>query len=401
MSDLSAQGPFRTNDDDAPEDAGIPPGRSVFGPSAEPVTEAASQWQTTTGATLTTGHSARSEPTLQEADSQEMEVWNDYSTDPQWANEQEHLPPVEPQETVGGAEQGEDFFGYDDKAHYNYGAPNAAAGERDMPMAVLVGVIMAAAILVAMWFSPAAALVVVVVVLGLASVEFFNALRVAEYQPAVLLGLASVVSMPLAVYWRGLSAVVPVLVLTVIFGALWYLTGVGTGGALRGLASTILSVAYIGVCGSHAALILAIPDHGTGLLMAAILFTVAYDVGGMVVGRAAGRNPLSQASPNKTLEGLVGGCLITLAVGLIMGLLALPTPVADGPGDIWTALLLAASAAIAAPIGDLAESLIKRDLEIKDMSTLLPGHGGLLDRFDGMLFVLPITYYVALVAEVI
>jgi phosphatidate cytidylyltransferase len=140
---------------------------------------------------------------------------------------------------------------------------------------------------------------------------------------------------------------------------------------------------------------------GTGLLTAAILVTVAYDVGGMVVGRAAGRTPLSAASPNKTVEGLIGGCAACVGTGIAMGLLAMPAPVGDTPGGLKASLLLGVVVAVVAPIGDLTESVLKRDLGIKDMGAILPGHGGVLDRFDALLFVLPATYYVALLTDIL
>lgn len=387
---------------------GVSSGASVFGDGADSgaragasgaghVSPAASQPLVTEP----TAAAPMVEPTLVEASPQEMEVWTDYSTSPQWADEQTDLPPVEPHETVGGMEDGADFFGYDNRQSFSGYGMEAKPLARDMRMAVIVGVLLAGAACLAIWAGPLVTLALVVVVLGLTAVELLNALRMADFQPAVLLGLASVIGMPLAVYWRGMPAMTVVLVLTVVFGALWYLTGVGAEGPLRGLACTLFAVVYIGVLGSHAALMLTIPEHGMGLLTAAILFTIAYDVGGLVVGRAAGRNPLSQASPSKTVEGLVGGCVITLAVGLSMGLVALPTPVADNPGSVWKAVALAAAAAVAAPVGDLAESLLKRDLDLKDMGTLLPGHGGALDRFDGLLFVVPVTYYTALLTGVI
>ena len=386
-----------TEADDLDDDAGVVAGRSVFGD--EPGEPAWAEHPATGSSPATA-----SEPRLQEADPQELGAWTDHTSAPQWDDSDSALPPMEPSEPVGAVLGDEDFFGYEDQPAYGgatTGTTQVVSADRDMPMAVLVGVFLSAVILVALQVGPALALVVATAVLGLAAIEFLSAVRVAGYQPAVVLGLAGVVTMPLAAYWRGMDAIVVVLVLTVVFGALWYLTGVGVEGPVRGLAVTVLAVAYIGVLGAHAALMLQIPTDGTGLLTAAIVLTVAHDVSAMAIGRAAGRTPLSRASPNKTLEGLLGGAVVTVAVGVVMGLVGMPAPIADSPGSFWTAVLLAVVVAVAAPIGDLAESMLKRDLDIKDMGSLLPGHGGILDRFDAMLFSLPATYYVALMAGVI
>lgn len=267
-----------------------------------------------------------------------------------------------------------------------------------MPMAIVVGVALAATILAAMWVGPAVALVVVTIALGLGAVEYFNAVRVAGYQPAVLLGLTSIVALPLAVYWRGEAAIALVIVLALVFGSLWYIMGVSPDGAMRGLGATMLGIVHLGVLGSFAALMLSVDTYGTGLLTAAILLTVAYDVGGLAIGKVMGRTPLSAASPNKTMEGLLGGMAVTILAAIVMGVLEMPAPFAgtavEGSG-MASVVMLGIVVALAAPIGDLAESQLKRDLGIKDMGTILPGHGGLFDRFDGLLFSLPATYYVA------
>ena len=95
-------------------------------------------------------------------------------------------------------------------------------------------------------------------------------------------------------------------------------------------------------------------------------------------------------SPNKTVEGLIGGMVGSIVAVFVFGVLG-----GVGPFGAGGALLLGLVIAVVAPIGDLAESMFKRDLGIKDMGTVLPQHGGVLDRFDGMLFVLPAAYYVA------
>jgi phosphatidate cytidylyltransferase len=150
----------------------------------------------------------------------------------------------------------------------------------------------------------------------------------------------------------------------------------------------MLAVTWVGLCGSYAALLLRAPD-GVGLFLGAVVGTVAYDVGGLFIGRNAGRQPLSTASPNKTVEGLLGGCVVAIIVCVIYGASVAPF---DG---IWHGFALGLTVAVAAPLGDLCESLVKRDLGVKDMGGLLPGHGGFLDRFDALLFVLPSVWYLA------
>ncbi len=417
---------FRVVEGDLPDDDFAAPGRSVFGDddmSFDDDDDAVPHWsEPATGAVPQVGGTADAvtfdpspEPVLSEAEPDELAAWSGGNSTPVWADD-EPAPTEEPAVAIGASDAAaDDFFGFDDQAKpprlgvpveatdepsiaAQLGTVAGTGGDRDMPMAVVVGVGLAALILAAMAVGPAAALAVVTIFLGLAAVEFYNAVRVAGHQPAVLLGLTAVVAMPVAVYWRGEAAMTLVLALSVIFGALWYLMGVSHDGVMRGLGSTMLGIIHIGLLGSFAALLLSIDRDGTGLLTAAIVLTVAYDVGGLAIGRTLGRTPLSTASPNKTLEGLVGGMVATVAAALVMGAVVgkpAPIAVAEAGGGTGAALLLGIAVALAAPIGDLAESLIKRDLGIKDMGSILPGHGGLLDRFDGLLFVLPTTWYVA------
>jgi phosphatidate cytidylyltransferase len=272
------------------------------------------------------------------------------------------------------------------------GGGGGGAG-RDMPTAVGVGVVLAAVFLGSLAAGTKFTVVLVAAVLGFAAVELFNVLRQAGYQPAILLGVASCVTLPIALYNRGEAGFGVVMFLTVAFGLIWYLSGAGgEDRPVIGLSSTLLGVAWIGGLGATAALILGFPiGAGKGVLITAVAGTVAYDVGGLFIGRSAGRTPLSAASPNKTMEGLAGGCICALLVTVI--LCALMSPLKDAEFTDW--ILLGLGVAIAAPLGDLSESMLKRDLDVKDMGTILPGHGGVLDRVDAMIFVLPTVYYLS------
>ncbi len=272
------------------------------------------------------------------------------------------------------------------------GAPVRAAGGRDMTMAVVTGLGLGALALAAFRIGTDAAVALVTILLVLAAAEFFMALRRAGYQPAALLGVVAVGALNLAAYWRFEAAVPLVLGLTVLFSLFWYLTGIDRQAPLLNVSVTLFGVLYVGLLGSFAGLMLTDPN-GVGMLLAAVLCTVGYDTGGLVVGRMFGRSPLSAVSPNKTTEGLIGGMAVSFAMAvLVVGQI---TPFGQHPGDLGSAFVLGIVVALAAPLGDLCESMIKRDLGLKDMGTILPGHGGLMDRFDALLFVLPATYYTA------
>ncbi|NNE74836.1 MAG: phosphatidate cytidylyltransferase [Acidimicrobiales bacterium] len=279
------------------------------------------------------------------------------------------------------------------------GTPDSNSSDRNLPVAIGTAAVLIGAAIIAYFIGPAALMVLATALLGLAAAEFFNAVRPSGYNPPVLLGLAAVVFMSLAAYWRGEAAIPMVLMLTFIFGALWYLTGVSADRPTANLSITFMGVVWIGVLGSYAALLLAVPEYGKKLFLSAVILTVAYDTGAWVVGRAAGRQPLSPASPNKTVEGLMGGSAVAMIAAVLLWVFDFEPFGAGGElgnlGGFWDALLLGIVVALVAPLGDLAESLMKRDLGLKDMGTFLPGHGGVLDRFDALLFVLPAVYFLA------
>jgi phosphatidate cytidylyltransferase len=270
------------------------------------------------------------------------------------------------------------------------GRPSGSSGGsgRDVPTAALVGVAIATFALILFHLGPAFAVGLVFVVVVLAGAEFFTAVRRGGFRPATLLGLAAIGALPLACYWRGEGAIPLVLFLLTAFTALWFILGLGPN-ATANIGVTVLGAVYVGVFGSFAALMLKIPAQGVSILLVTVIAAVLYDVGGFFVGRRFGRTPLSVVSPNKTMEGLAGGMLAAvLGTVIVAGLIDV------GGFSLGQAIVFGVFAAFAAPLGDLAESVIKRDLGLKDMGSILPEHGGLLDRFDALLFVLPTGYYV-------
>ncbi len=349
-------------------------------------------------------------PRLAAAGDDDLAAWSSLTNSgPRWADDPDVVaaPASAPQSApapqvpIGGGSVEDDFFTYDTPPPSERQRPtqtreqkakeNQSKGAGDLLQRVLTAAFLGGVAVLCLMLGKGITLLLIAVVLGLAASEFFVSLRRVGYQPATLLGLTAVVSMPLAVYWRGESAIGVVLFLTMLFGALWYLVGVSSERPVPNIGVTMMGVVYIGVLGSYAAVLLDTPD-GIGLVLTAIVLAIGYDVGGYFVGRALGRSPLSDVSPNKTVEGLLGGMIATVAIAFVgVGVVGIE-PFTGEPFGTSDAIIVGVAAAVVAPIGDLAESLMKRDLGIKDMGSILPGHGGVLDRFDALLFVLPTVY---------
>jgi phosphatidate cytidylyltransferase len=221
------------------------------------------------------------------------------------------------------------------------------------------------------------------------ALEAFTMLQRAGFRPATVLGLVGTGGVVLAAYWKGLEALPLISVVMLAATIAWYLLRIVDARPLANVAVTTMTFLWIGLLGSYAGLLLR-AAHGRGLFVGAILPAVAADIGAYVVGSWIGSRPLAPAvSPGKTVEGFIGGLLAALVIGAIVGRQL------DPWGGTRHGLVLGLVVGIAAPFGDLFESMIKRDLSLKDSGTVFPGHGGALDRFDSLLFTLPAAYYVA------
>ena len=283
------------------------------------------------------------------------------------------------------------------------GGTAPVADGRNLPVAVASGLILAAVFLALTMWRPAGAVAFVTVALGMAAIEYFSKVTEKGYRPAVAVGVAACVAAPLATYWVGETALPLLVSFAFIAGALGFIGADSIeSGPMPNMAITMLGVVWIGVLGAFAALILRWSTFGSGTpwgtdtLVLIAIGVVANDVGAYFVGTAFGRTPVRKwISPNKSVEGLLGGTILTLLVMLIIGMQDL--------SDTWSStshlLMLGIVISAMAPLGDLTESMFKRNLDVKDFGTIVRGHGGVLDRFDGFLFTLPAVYYLMLVVE--
>ncbi|MEX2626415.1 MAG: phosphatidate cytidylyltransferase, partial [Ilumatobacteraceae bacterium] len=279
----------------------------------------------------------------------------------------------------------------------------ATSSGRDLPIAVAVGLLIAAVFVGALLWRPVAVLAVIVAVVGLGAIEFYDKVAEKGYRPAVVPGILACVSAPLAAYWLG-PMTLPLVIAFAFMATAGGFIGARSveAGPMPNVSITMLGVVWIGLLGSFAALILQFstgpgsPPFGTDTLFLLALGVVANDVGAYFVGSAAGRTPLREwISPAKSVEGLIGGTLFTIVVLVVVGI----TEVSNTWSNTSHLLVLALVISVFAPFGDLVESMFKRNLDVKDFGSIVKGHGGVLDRFDGFLLTLPVVYYMTLVLE--
>ena len=267
---------------------------------------------------------------------------------------------------------------------------------RDLPAALLVGSALAAAVVLTLIFWNWGFVLLVTFMLTLGTVELHDALKRVGMNSAVVpigAGTIAVMCGSYAAATQGGTATVPwpsvllgLLGATVLTALIVRMPG-GAAGYVKDAAASLFIIGYIPLLGSFTGLILASPN-GSAKMATILLIVMGTDTGGYAVGARWGRHPMApQISPKKTWEGLAGSIGLATAV-------AIPLTVWWLDAAWWVGLLLALCMVAAGTCGDLIESLIKRDVGIKDMSSFLPGHGGAMDRLDSILVAAPVAWLI-------
>ncbi len=274
-------------------------------------------------------------------------------------------------------------------------APRGSRAGRDLPAAIGVGVALFVAIVGSLEWFHLGFVLLLAATLALGAHEVARALRRigmhAATWPIVVGAVGIVIGSYLAaeVPQAGITSNTWLLVstgLTVLLALIWRMPG-GSDGYVRDAAASLFIIAYVPLLGAFVPLMLAAPD-GVHRVVVYIVCVMASDIGGYGVGVVAGRHQMApRISPKKTWEGFAGSIGLGIVVGILGATLLLHT-------HWWVGLLLGVLLVGFGTAGDLVESLVKRDVGIKDMSHILPGHGGVMDRIDSMLVAAPVAWLI-------
>jgi phosphatidate cytidylyltransferase len=255
---------------------------------------------------------------------------------------------------------------------------------RNLPVAAAIGIVLGGLALLTLFTVKATFLVYVGAIVLVALWELRQALAERGISlPLIPIAVGGTAMFTLA-YWYGAQAALAALAGTALVLMAWRLPG-GAAGYLRDVTASVFTLLYLPLMGAFVPLMLSMPD-GARRALVFVTLPVASDVGGYFAGILFGRHQMAPViSPKKTWEGFGGSVTVCLAAGagLMPWLLH---------AHIWQGLILGAAGAVAAIVGDLVESMVKRDLEIKDMGSVFPGHGGAMDRLDSLVFVAPVAW---------
>ena len=270
--------------------------------------------------------------------------------------------------------------------------PKQSKAGRNLPAAIGVGAGLLAALGLGLFVFPYLLIALGCLVAGIGSWEVSRALKARTGIPIPLAPLLiTSLALPLLAGLYGPVALSLGLTACLLLVVLWnMLEGRSHGPQSIGL--SLLVVGWVPLLASFAFLIFQ-SERGASALLTVVLLVVSNDTFGYIVGATLGKHPMAaRISPKKSWEGFAGSVLGASLVGIALCLWVLRIP-------WWLGLVLAVATVICATLGDFAESMVKRALGVKDMSNLLPGHGGMMDRLDSLLFAMPFGYAVVMLAE--
>jgi phosphatidate cytidylyltransferase len=264
-------------------------------------------------------------------------------------------------------------------------AATAAPARSDLAIRVVTALALVSLFFASLTFHWSIALLVLVV-MALASFELTTTLITNDHHPVGLFAYLGTIGALLGTWAYGPVAVPVAAAATLVVTVLFFGLVTGRHEPLVGMALTVMVVLWVGVFASFAMDIIN-ADEFRWLVGSFVVIVAAMDIAQYFVGKRFGKRKLAPVvSPKKTVAGLVGGVVTAMGVGYGMSFPA--------PFDAVTGVVLGGALALSGPIGDLAVSVLKRSLGVKDMGTILPGHGGVLDRIDAILFSLPAAWIV-------
>jgi phosphatidate cytidylyltransferase len=255
---------------------------------------------------------------------------------------------------------------------------------RNLPAAIASGLGLGVVVLASLFLRKEAFVVVVAAAVCAVVWELSQALSERDLHVPVVPVVVGSVGMLVAGFSAGGQALAVCFVLTAVGVVVWRASE-GADGALKDVAAGLFVSAYAPLLAGFAMVMLA-ADDGARRVLTFVIVTICSDIGGYAAGVLAGRHPMARSvSPKKSWEGFAGSVVACVVAGA-----ATVTLLLDGPW--WGGALLGAAVVLAATLGDLGESMLKRDLGIKDMGSLLPGHGGVADRLDSLLVSAPVAW---------